>query len=173
MNLILSLLRKLLLISPKNITEALCHYSFYSHKKEIVTLVRGTTISLGSILINQWNLKISFRIISKIIYTYIFNLLLCLCFTNIHSKIRSSLSIKFPVGKCMEGNITRMQSSFRSIQSACVVCNFFSAIANSLSTIVNNFLGLFKSFSPFKIWNKLCSSSFFIPRVGCRMHMSP
>lgn len=76
-------------------------------------------------------------------------------------------------GNTWRGNITRMQSSFRSIQSVYVVCNFFSARANFISTSVNNFLGLFKSFLPSKVWNKLCSSLFLILRVGCRMHMSP
>ena len=90
----------------------------------------------------------------------------CLCDKNSHSKILSSLCIRIPVGKWIESKITRIQSSFGSKRSTCACCNYSSTKANSLPVSADNFLELFKSLSPCKIWNKLLSSCVVSPTMG-------
>ena len=66
-----------------------------------------------------------------------------------------------------------MQVLFELRQPRCVSCNFLSTKANSFSASADSFLGLFKSLSPCKVWNKLLSTWLAKPIVEHSQLVSP
>lgn len=77
----------------------------------------------------------------------------CFCMIKIHYKMLSFLCIKILVGECIEDKIIKIQSMCGRKWSISASCNYF--FPKSIISQPQLLIGLFKSLSPCKFWNKL------------------